>query len=159
MTGRLVIMRRISLILLVISFAVFAEDIGASGRSEPSCVVLAEVAEVGSETRLLESGKEHERNYLHLKILGVGEEANCPIRIDQVFKVTDNHPGTFRKGDRIRAEVAVDSVMAPSESVGFLEWFNLTYADGSAIQSEYNGAVVDHLQGPLEPLGSCLSSE
>ncbi len=145
-------MQKSNLIILVFALMLVAQNVSASALVGPSCFVTAEVVEISSEMRQLDSGREYESNYLNLKVLSIDKGTNCPVQENQIFKAIDNHPGTFNKGDRIKAGIESASNMGPSGVVSFLQWSDLTYENGNEIPSKYNNAIIDHLQSDSEPI-------
>jgi hypothetical protein len=134
----------------------FAQNVSASTLVGPSCFVTAEVVEIGSETKQLDSGREYESHYLNLKILSVDNRGSCPVQENQVYKAidnyyaTDNYPASFKMGDKIKAGIEAASSMGPSGAVSFLHWSDVTYEDGTTIK--YKEGIVTNLQSENEPI-------
>lgn len=147
-------MRKFKLVIFIFisAFMFRAQQVSASALRGPSCFVTAEVVEVSSETKKLDTGREYNDTYLNLKIMSIDKGSNCPVKVSEVFKVIDNNPGTFKKGDMLKAGVESASSMGPSGAVSFLQWSNLTYENGKEISSKYNNTIIDYLQSSSEPL-------
>lgn len=144
-------MKKSNILLIVFILILFAQNVSASALVGPSCFVIAEIDDIGSEMKKLDSGKEYESHYLNIKILNILSGDTCPVQINQVYQVIDNHPGTFQKGDRIKAGIELGSSMGPAGAVSFLQWSSLTHENGTNIQSKYNNAIITHLQSDSKP--------
>lgn len=141
-------------ILVFLSGKSQASDIGSA-----SCSVTAEIVAVGSETKLLDSGREYESTYIDLKIRAVdikamhaGQEEKCPVEKGRIYRAIDNDPGTFSAGQKIRADIEAGSAMGPGGAVSFLNWDHPAYADGASIRSSRNGANISLIQSGDKPL-------
>lgn len=146
-------MKLLSLTLIIICISFFPHNASASALIGTSCFVTAEVINVDSETKYLDSGEEYDSRYLLLKILSVDEGTNCPVQSNQIFKAIDNNEGSFQPQDIIRAGIEPGSSMGPEGAISFLQWSNLTYENGDQIISYKNGrSVIDSLQSDSNPI-------
>jgi hypothetical protein len=127
--------------------------VSASETSSSNCFVKAEVINVVSETRKLDTGKEDENHYLDLKILEVTKYHACSIEKGQVYRAMDNYPGVLKKGDRINSDISHGCLIRPSGPASFLQWSKMTYDNGSAIRNGSN-VIIDSLQSDIKPLHS-----
>ncbi len=128
------------------------QEAKASALAGPSCFIEAEVVNIGSEKRRLDSGKDYESFYIDLKVIEVYQgKFPCPVVKNQVYRIIDNYPGVFKIGDIIRAGVEAASSMGPNGPVNFLHWSDVTYRNGSPIIYK-NNIRIDYLQSFDEPV-------
>ena len=127
------------------------KEVIASAIPDPICFVKAEVISVGSEMRKLDSGRVYESFYINLKIIEVTQGDSSVITAGQIYRAIDNCPGTFKKGETIRAGIAFASSMGLSGPVSFLQWSPVTYENGSPIRGN-NNVIIDFLQSDAESL-------
>ena len=145
-------MKKTFLVLEVLFFLLAqVKGASASSTSSPTCFVKAEVINVGTEMRKMDTGKEYESHYIDLKILEVTKNNARSIEKGQVYRAIDNYPGVLKKGDRISSDISFCCIMGLAGPVDFLLWSKLTYENGSAVRSG-NNVIIDFLQSDLKPL-------
>ena len=131
-------------ILFLVAF--YAQKVEATVLSGPTCFVKVEVVSVGSEKRMLSSGRDYESSYIDLKVLGTPEDNKaCPVSKDQIYRATDNYPGTFKVGDMLTAGIERAMSMGPTGTIPFLQWSSIKRKDGVALK-------VDFLQSDDKPI-------
>lgn len=151
--------KRSVFILILLLGSVISFDV-AQASDVQSCLwkVTAGVVNVGSESRLLDTGKKYDSPYIDLKIINMTPRigvrgVNCSVKRDQIYRIIDNNPGTFIVGQKIKADIDVGTTMTVSGNASsFFNWSNLTYEDGTVVKSNKNGNVISYLQSGDKPL-------
>jgi hypothetical protein len=142
----------ILVVIIMFLLMIQGKESHASVLSPSQCYVKIKIARIGTEIKPSEYGKSVEQHYVDFKIYGIIANTDaCPVSAGQVYRIMDNNPGIFQKGEYIRAGVAFGSTMGSNGLVSWLHWSPLTYDDKTAIKGK-NNITIDHLTSDDKPI-------